>query len=116
MPAGAGKPVKDADTLKAEREELAKQKMEQVLEQLKTDAAKLPEAQRKKAAHELRMLASDKEAIGKVLSEMGQGLNSIPKNDRAEVKSKAARGGLAANQGCHWGEHCCISLSSFGHV
>jgi len=87
-PAGSAKPVKDVETLKAEREESARQKMEEVLERLKADATKLPEAERKKAAHELRMLSSDKEAIGKVLSEMGKDLDSIPKNDRSEVKSK----------------------------
>ncbi len=62
--------------------------MEEVLERLKADAATMPEAERKKAAHELRMLASDKEAIGKVLSDMGKDLDSIPKDDREEVKSK----------------------------
>jgi len=76
------------DTLKAEREESARKKMEEVLERLKADAAKLPEEQRKKVAQDLRMLQSDKEAIGKVLSEMGQDLDSIPKDDRVVVKNK----------------------------
>lgn len=62
--------------------------MEAVLEQMKATAKDLPPEEKEKLAKDLKVIESDKEAVEKVLQDMGASLDSVPKNDREVVKAQ----------------------------
>ena len=83
-----GSAPQDAEALIAARREDARKKMAIMLEDMRRGAKDLPEVKRDKYAADLKALENDQESISKVLSELGQDLEGIPRNDREAVKSQ----------------------------
>lgn len=84
----AGTAQKDPEAIQADRRAEARQKMSDMLQDMRKRAAELPEEKREKFTSDLKELENNQDSIGKVLSELGAGLDSIPKDDRGAVKQQ----------------------------